>query len=122
MTSAAIAVLGLLFLKHFICDFVLQTPWQIKEKGIYGARGGILHSGIHVVGTFLAIIPLMPSAGAVVALLAAEFVVHYHIDWSKEQMVRRFQWREGSSFWHAIGFDQLLHNLTYLTIVVYLTR
>ncbi len=122
MTSAAITVLGLLFIKHFICDFVLQTPWQIKEKGVYGAPGGILHSGIHVVGTLLAIIPLMPSAGVVMALLATEFVIHYHIDWSKEQMVRRFQWREGSPFWQAIGFDQLLHNLTYLGIVVYLTR
>jgi hypothetical protein len=122
MTSAAIAVLGLLFIKHFICDFVLQTPWQIKQKGIYGAPGGFLHAGLHVAGTFFAIIPLMPSMGVVIALLAAEFVIHYHIDWSKEQMVRRFEWREGAPFWHAIGFDQLMHNLTYLAIVVALTR
>ena len=52
-------------------------------------------------------------------MLIAEFVVHYHIDWGKERVVRHFDWREGARFWNAIGFDQLLHGLTYLAIVVY---
>ena len=119
MTTAAIAVLALLFAKHFVCDFILQTPWQIAQKGIYGAPGGLLHSGLHVVGTFVAILPLLPDPTAVVLLLAAEFLVHYHIDWSKEQTVRRLGWKVGARFWNAIGFDQLLHGLTYLAIVVY---
>ena len=52
-------------------------------------------------------------------MLVAEFVVHYHIDWVKEQVVRRYDIREGARFWNAIGVDQLLHNLTYLAILIY---
>ncbi len=119
MTSAAITVLALLLFKHFICDFVLQTPWQIAQKGIYGAPGGILHSGIHIAGTLFALLAALPPIAVVLTVLVAEFVVHYHIDWGKEQIVKRFDWRSGPRFWNAMGFDQLLHGLTYLAIVVY---
>ena len=51
MTSAAITLLALLLIKHCLCDFVLQTPWQLAQKGTYGAPGGLVHSGIHVAGT-----------------------------------------------------------------------
>ena len=121
MTSAAIILLALLFIKHCICDFVLQTPWQIKQKGIYGAPGGIVHSGIHIAGTLLVLLVVMPPLSVIVTVLVAEFLVHYHIDWGKEQAVRRFNWRDGARFWNAIGIDQLLHNLTYLGILVYVT-
>jgi hypothetical protein len=119
MTSAAIALLALLLVKHFVCDFVLQTPWQIAQKGIYGAPGGLLHSGIHVAGTPICLVALMTPPATVVVVLIAEFIAHYHIDWGKEQTVRRLNWRAGARFWNSIGFDQLLHGLTYLAIVVY---
>lgn len=121
MTSAAIILLALLLIKHCLCDFVLQTPWQIHQKGIYGAPGGLVHSGIHVAGTLVALLVIMPPLPVILTVLAAEFVIHYHIDWGKEQAVRRFKWREGARFWNAIGLDQLFHNLTYLGIVVYVT-
>ena len=119
MTSAAITLLALLLVKHFICDFVLQTPWQIAEKGIYGAPGGIVHSGIHIAGTLVALLAVRTPLSVTLPVLIAEFAVHYHIDWGKEQTVRRLDWRSGARFWNAMGFDQLLHGLTYLAIVVY---
>jgi hypothetical protein len=119
MTTAAITLLALLLIKHFICDFVLQTKWQIAEKGTYGAPGGIVHSGIHIAGTLFALLPVLPPISVVFTVMAAEFVVHYHIDWGKEQLVRRYDWRDGARFWNAIGMDQLLHGLTYLAIAVY---
>ena len=119
MTSAAITLLALLLVKHFICDFVLQTPWQIAEKGIYGAPGGIVHSGIHIAGTLVALLAVQTPLSVTLPVLIAEFAVHYHIDWGKEQTVRRLDWRSGARFWNAMGFDQLLHGLTYLAIVVY---
>ena len=61
----------------------------------------------------------MTPVSLIVPVLIAEFVIHYHIDWGKERIVRRFGWREGARFWNAMGFDQLLHGLTYLAIVVY---
>ena len=121
MTTLAIALLALLMVKHFVCDFVLQTPWQIAQKGIYGAPGGIVHSGIHIAGTLVALIAVMTPVGVILPVLVAEFLVHYHIDWGKEQTVRRLNWRHGNRFWNAIGFDQLLHGLTYLAIAVYVT-
>ena len=119
MTSAAITLLALLLIKHFICDFVLQTPWQLAEKGIYGAPGGIVHSGIHIAGTLVALLAVQTPLSVALPVLIAEFAVHYHIDWGKEQTVRRLDWRAGARFWNAMGFDQLLHGLTYLAIVVY---
>jgi hypothetical protein len=119
MTSAAIALLALLMVKHFVCDFVMQTPWQIAQKGVYGAPGGLAHSGIHVLGTLVALAAVLTPFRVILPVLIAEFVVHYHIDWGKEQTVRRLNWRHGNRFWNAIGFDQLLHGLTYLAIVVY---
>lgn len=121
MTSAAIALLALLMVKHFVGDFVLQTPWQIAQKGIYGAPGGLVHSGIHVAGTLVALLAVLTPASVIVPVLIAEFLVHYHIDWGKEQTVRRLNWRHGNRFWNAIGFDQMLHGLTYVAIVVYVT-
>ena len=119
MTSAAIVLLALLLVKHFVCDFVLQTPWQIAQKGVYGAPGGLVHSGIHIVGTLVALIAVATPITTIVTVLIVEFIVHYHIDWGKEQTVRRLNWRAGARFWNSIGFDQLLHGLTYLAIVVY---
>jgi hypothetical protein len=119
MTTAAITLLALLLIKHFICDFVLQTKWQVHQKGIYGAPGGIVHSGIHVAGTLVALIAVMTPIPLIATVLVAEYVIHYHIDWGKERLVRRFDWRDGARFWNAIGLDQLLHGLTYLAIAVY---
>jgi hypothetical protein len=121
MTSAAITLLALLLVKHCLCDFVFQTPWQLSQKGTYGAPGGLVHAGSHVTGTFIALLAVMPSPSVFMTVLVAEFVVHYHIDWVKEQVVRRCDIREGARFWNAIGVDQLLHNLTYLAILVYVT-
>ena len=121
MTSAAITLLALLLVKHCLCDFVFQTPWQLSQKGTYGSPGGLVHAGSHVTGTFIALLAVMPSPSVILTVLVAEFVVHYHIDWVKEQVVRRCEIREGARFWNAIGVDQLLHNLTYLAILVYVT-
>ncbi len=55
------------------------------------------------------------------AIALGEFVLHYHIDWAKEQITRRNSWTpQNSGFWHALGTDQLLHGLTYLAIVAVL--
>lgn len=120
MTTAAIALFALLLVKHFVGDFVLQSKWQVHQKGIYGAPGGIVHSGIHVAGTLVALIAVATPIPVMATVLIAEFLVHYHIDWGKEQIVRAFDWRDGARFWNAIGFDQLLHGLTYLAIVALL--
>lgn len=123
MSDAGLLLLALLQVKHFICDFVVQTPYQLRNKGIYGHPGGLLHAGLHtattavVLGIVCAWLPLR--AGLVVALLVAEFVLHYHIDWTKEQVIRPYVQAQGLPYWSIFGFDQLLHQATYVAMLYF---
>ncbi len=114
-----LAAVGVLMLKHAAADFFLQTPFQYCNKGIYGHPGGFLHAGIHVALTPLVYLLIAPASLLLAAAIAlGEFVVHYHIDWTKEQITRRAGYTpQTPRFWHALGIDQLLHGLTYLVIV-----
>lgn len=114
--------ISLLLVKHCIADFFLQTAYQYQNKGIYGHPGGILHAGIHTVCTLPVFFILPPASLAMGVLIpAGEFVVHYHIDWLKEQVVKRNGWAPTTpGFWHALGVDQLTHGLTYVVIVAIL--
>jgi len=48
-------------------------------------------------------------------------VLHYHIDWLKEQITHRNGWNtQDPGFWYSLGTDQLVHGLTYLGIVAIL--
>jgi Protein of unknown function (DUF3307) len=111
-----------LFVKHYIADFCIQTPYQFMNKGRYGHPGGFLHSGIHAVLTIPTVLILQPSIPQIgAAIVAAEFLLHYHIDWGKEQLTRLTGWTPNmAQYWQLFGLDQLLHGLTYLTIIVVL--
>jgi Protein of unknown function (DUF3307) len=117
--QTVLAAIAYLMLKHAIADFFVQTESQRREKGIYGATGGLSHSLTHILLTapVFAILPPLET-GMIAALLSAEFVLHYHIDWTKEQVVRRNGWTsKDTPFWWAIGLDQLLHGLTYVALL-----
>lgn len=116
---AALAAITYLLVKHAIADFILQTDQIFRQKGSYGAPGGLWHALIHILLT-APVFLLFPGGGPALAavLLAGEFVVHYHIDWTKEQIVRREGWTpKDKYFWWALGIDQLLHGLTYVAIL-----
>lgn len=122
MTGLDILILLTLFqLKHFVADYPLQNYQMVVEKGQYGRRGGIYHSLIHSALTFTAFAVFNYSVFPVeyttaIAIAATEFFIHYHIDWAKMQMSKRFT-TEQKGFWNWIGFDQLLHHLTYIGFV-----
>lgn len=108
-----------LLVKHFIADFLLQTERQRREKGIYGATGGLTHALTHIVLTAPVFWLLGTSShSAMATLLAAEFAVHYHIDWTKEGILRAYGWgMRDRYFWWTFGADQMSHALTYVAIV-----
>ena len=117
---ALVGVLILLF-KHLVLDFFLQTPYQYQNKGIYGHPGGILHAGLQALGTASVFLWLAPSAALAAAIMIGEFVVHYHVDWTKEQITKRWHLTANDApFWWTLGVDQFLHGATYLTIVALL--
>lgn len=124
ISPEGILLLLVLFqVKHALGDGPLQTSRMVKEKGFYGQAGGFYHAGIHGVGSFLAL--LVFGLGMIPALLlgAAEAVVHYHIDYSKETLARRNGWTQDKpAFWWALMGDQMMHQLTYLAIAFAVIR
>ena len=121
-TALVLWALLALQLKHFLCDFVLQTEFQVRTKGIYGHFGGFIHSGLHILGTIPALLILGASPSAAAIVLACEFVIHYHTDWTKQRIDQIYQWgTRDQRYWILFGTDQLMHQLTYLAIVFTLT-
>jgi hypothetical protein len=108
-------ILFLLFTKHFIVDFLLQTPYQYLNKGKYGHGGGLLHACLHAVGTYL-IFFMYTNTLTAFLLASIDMVIHYHIDWAKVNVNDKFGWKCNNSdkFWVLMGLDQYLHALTYL--------
>ena len=115
-------LLFLLFaVKHFVIDFPLQTRYQLSNKGTYGHPGGILHAGLHGIGTW-ACFAFFSGHAAVYAIVDA--VVHYHVDWAKAKVNSRFAWQPvgHDQFWWLLGFDQFLHYLTYIALIGFFMR
>lgn len=115
-----LAVLAALQVKHFVFDFVLQRPYSFfQNKGIYGHPAGIIHAGLHGLGSIPAILIMPPSFLVGAAIVIGEVIIHYHIDWTKEQVERRHKLTAaGHSL--ALGADQLAHQLTYVGMLAVL--
>ena len=116
MNDTLILIL-LLFTKHFIVDFPLQTKFQWSNKGTYAHLGGVLHSGLHGVGTYLCFMWYAPLAAVYLAVI--DFALHYHIDWAKMNLNKKLGWGPNTheQFWWLLGLDQFLHALTYIFLV-----
>ncbi|MCK5616410.1 DUF3307 domain-containing protein [Candidatus Pacearchaeota archaeon] len=104
-----------LIFKHWLVDFVLQTPYQFMNKGKYGHPGGLLHSGLMVIFS----IPVALVLG-IWWILILEFFIHYHMDWAKVKLNERYDLKPDSSekYWWLLGFDQMIHYLTYIIMVI----
>lgn len=111
-------LLFLLFTKHLFLDFVYQPPYMWQNKGTYGHLGGIYHSMVHAIATMVILLKLGVDGGLVLLLIAAEFIVHYHMDWFKMWYNARKGWKCNlhPQFWVLTGIDQYVHALTYLAI------
>ena len=122
LTCAILLGFVVLSVKHTVGDFFLQTSYQYLNKGIYGHRGGLIHSGLHALLTIPVFLVLPPSSALLaIAIIAGEFVVHYHLDWSKEQLIKRYRLTQKDPwFWHLFGLDQLGHLVTYVAIIAIL--
>lgn len=126
---AAIVWLAIAFqVKHFLFDWLYQPPYMWKNKGTFGHWGGIVHSSLHGVSTAIILalfgaVTLRSDAAMIMILpiALAEFVAHYMIDWAKMNINRKTGWTATThhAFWVLTGFDQLLHQLTYVAIIAY---
>ena len=109
--------------KHFLCDYVFQMPTQLGDKRTYGARGGLIHAGLHAVASLPAILLLSRSAPLVLAIVAGEFAVHYHLDWLRTAIKHARGVTHGDRLYRIVfGADQLLRQMTYVIILAVLAR
>ncbi len=115
--NEVLILMTLLTLKHFIIDFPLQTPYQWMNKGTYLHPGGILHAGLHGIGTFACFYFYAPLAGFYLGLI--DTFIHYHVDWVKMNINAKFGWKadQHPQFWWLLGADQLAHYLTYIGLI-----
>ena len=120
MTIAIFILLALFGIKHFVADFLMQFSYMIREKGIYGATGGVHHALVHASFTFLILVFFCSSADEIIALSFADFVLHYHIDYFKQHLNKGLTPAD-RKFWIWLGLDQALHYLTYVGIISYVT-
>lgn len=123
MSTLMFWTLFALITKHFVLDFPCQGPYQYLNKGTYLHPGGLLHSGIQGVGTFLALCVLYKDMLSVVFWLSVvDFFVHYHIDYVKMNLNRIWGLHpmKNEEFWWMLGLDQYLHYLTYFGFLYYL--
>ena len=114
-----IVLLALLLVKHFVWDFYYQPPYMWQNKGTFGHWGGVVHSGIHAFTTFI-ILLFFTAPLLALLLMLFEFVVHYLTDYAKMNINRIKGWgaTTHNEFWQLTGFDQLMHQLTYIVIAI----
>jgi hypothetical protein len=120
MTITVFILLALFGIKHFIADFLMQYDYMLRDKGIYGAEGGVHHALTHASLTFLILVFFCHTADLMIALSLADFVLHYHIDYFKQKLNRGLTPAD-RKFWIWLGLDQALHYLTYVGIISYVT-
>ena len=105
-------------IKHLVADFFLQTTKMIVGRERYWHMGRAQHAGLHSV--FSAVVLAVFGVGPVmlIAMVVAEFIVHFHIDWAKARFsVDRNLTPDQPMYWYAMGTDQAMHQLTYLVMI-----
>lgn len=112
-----LAIVALLFTKHFIVDFPLQCKYQWQNKGTYGHMGGVVHAFLHGLGTAVVFWFWAPMACLLIGII--DMFLHYHIDWAKMNLNAKMGWKPDNSekFWWLLGADQFLHAMTYIWLV-----
>lgn len=112
-------LMTLFMVKHTVADYFMQYSWMIKDKGTYGAKGGLAHAGYHGFLTFLVLLTV-PCAtwSAIIGFAVADSIIHYHIDYAKSNIWKSKGYTSmDQMFWVTHGVDQLLHLLTYIGII-----
>lgn len=131
--SAVVMALGMFLLiaimyqiKHFICDYPLQTPYMLgKFKPGWEFLGPLAaHCGVHALFTFTLSSYLLWDRESTFFfagwLASVDFVIHFIMDRIKAgpKYLGRFKDMYHKYFWWSLGFDQMVHHLTHYFIII----
>lgn len=110
-------LLLLLQVKHMFADYFLQTPKMLSGRGQYWHVGRAQHAAVHAIGSAIVFAIMGTPILVLVLICAGEWVVHFHIDWGKARYSDAKQFTPTQAgFWRAAGFDQFLHQVSYLAM------
>lgn len=105
-------------IKHYVADYLLQPGWILAGKGDLRKPGGYAHAGIHAVFSLLVMLVCGAPLWLTVAACAAEFVVHYGLDYAKMHYSKGVHAADDAPrYWALHGVDQLAHQLTYAAMI-----
>lgn len=123
-TTVPLATLSALLIvmaaKHYAVDFVGQTEWMArgKERVAGWAAPLAAHAGLHALGTLAVALPFKPGLWW---LALVDLAVHGAIDRGKTLVAHRTRYATTDPrFWWLMGFDQFLHQVTNIVLVVLL--
>jgi hypothetical protein len=110
----------LLQVKHVLADFGLLTRYMMANRMKYGHPGGLMHVGVHLIGTAIALAAVGTGLGLAIKLLIAEGLFHYHVDYAKARWAKE----SGATpqqpiYWYVLGADQAAHQLSYLAMAAW---
>lgn len=118
MTALFFGLLIGLEIKHYIADYFMQPGWILAGKGDFRQPGGYAHAGIHAGLSLLVLLVLRTPIWLALALFAAEFVIHYALDYAKIHYSQGVHIdTRARRFWALHGIDQLTHQLTYAAMI-----
>ncbi|OWU70595.1 DUF3307 domain-containing protein [Marinibacterium profundimaris] len=117
VTGQILILLVLLQIKHMFADFYLQTPRMLSGRETYVHLGRAEHAGVHALGSMIVFVLMGTPVLLTLLIVAAEWIVHFHIDWAKARwsMCKQHTPSE-AGYWRATGADQFGHQLTYLAM------
>ena len=104
--------------KHFLCDYPLQTEFMLGKSKL---DGWVLplqqHCIVHATGTLL-ILGFLTDISYIVAYAFLDFTLHFIMDRVKASpnILGRFK-SDNKYFWWALGGDQAWHHLTHYLII-----
>ena len=114
-------LMTVLAMKHFLADYVFNPVYTVPtNKHIYGSRGSLEHLGVHMFFCFVALIPFVSFPLVLYAMLFDGFI-HYHEDFIKTKFLWKRKGLDQRTRRAITGLDQLVHILTYVVIVWWLT-
>ena len=118
-------LLVLFQLKHFVCDYPLQTQYMLGKMQATGwIQPLAAHAAVHAIGTFIITIIVfnpayyLDAVTLAVILAIVDFIVHFMVDRIKASpnLGGRFNPTQ-PYFWWALGADQMAHHLTHYAFI-----
>ena len=118
LLQTVLTLMLLLQVKHLFADFFMQTARMLSARDVYFHLGRLQHAGLHAGLSATVFLAIGSPLGFVVWLCALEWIVHFHIDFGKGRYsVKVGHGPADAGYWRAFGFDQFLHQLTYVGMI-----